>query len=316
MYKAQRIGVVVPAFNEEELIEKTITNVPPFVDRIVVVDDGSTDETSIKVAAAAGADARIAAVSHGANLGLGSALVSGYRHLLDESSGEPVDVAVVMAGDAQMDPDQLPRLLDALVEEGFDAAKGNRFLRFGQELRSMPRHRLFGNVILTLITKFASGYWSLFDTQNGYYAITSRLLRSMDLSRLAKGYEVENAFLIEANIVGARIKDVAMPAQYGTEQSTIKLHRFIPRVLRLMTFGFLRRIWRRYVVVNFHPVALFFYSGLLFVSWGLGFGVWTVSQTVGPEAATAGTVMLSVVPFLMGFQLLLAAIILDILNEP
>jgi glycosyltransferase involved in cell wall biosynthesis len=314
VYRGKRIGVVVPAFNEDLLVGKTLTTMPDFVDRIVAIDDGSSDATFDRIRSAAAQDSRIEGVQHPENQGLGATLVDGYGRLLEGE--DAVDIVAVMAGDAQMDPDQLHLLLDEIVANAYDAAKGNRFLGHEKELRQMPKHRLFGNIIMTLLTKLASGYWSIFDTQNGYYAISSDVLRRIDLSRISKGYEVENSFLIEANIIGARLKDVPMPAVYGEETSTLRLGRFIPRVLRLMTSGFFRRVWNRYVIANFHPVAVFLYFGLFLVTWGLGFGLWALVQTIGPDVATTGTVMLSVAPFLMGFQLLLAAIILDILSEP
>lgn len=313
VYRGLKVGVVVPAYNEEALIATTLTAMPELVDRVVAVNDGSTDGTSGALARAADADGRIHLIDRQENRGLGASLVEGYEFLIDDG----MDVTVVMAGDAQMDPNHLPALLDPIADGTADAAKGNRFLQHGEALQRMPRNRVLGNIGMTLATKIASGYWSIFDAQNGYVAIRTDLLRRIDLGRLAKGYVVENAFLIEANIAGARITDVAMPAVYGDEKSTISIFKFIPQAIGLLTFGLMRRIWRRYVVVNTHPVALFFYFGLLLTAWGLGFGVWAIIETAGPDAvATAGTVMLSVIPFLMGFQLLLAAVILDILSEP
>jgi len=317
MYREHRIAVVVPAFNEELMVQRTLTTMPDFVDRIIAIDDGSSDATYSKIEEVAAGDSRVVCLRNPDNQGLGATLVHGYRFLLDsEDKQDEADVVAIMAGDGQMDPDNLHLLLDQIVDGSHDVAKGNRFIGHHQALKKMPKYRLIGNIVMTLLTKLASGYWSVFDTQNGYYAIHTEVLRQIDLSRIGRGYEVENSFLIEANIVEARLTDVPMPAVYGDETSTLRLRHFIPRVLRLITVGFFRRIWHRYVVTNFSPVALFLFTGLFLTLWGVAFGIWALVQTIGPDVATTGTVMLSVAPFLMGFQLLLAALILDILNEP
>lgn len=312
MYKGKRVTVVVPAYNEEALIEATLAGIPDYVDSVVVVDDASTDGTAEIVARVAATAGRVSMIRHERNQGVGATVVDGYKAAIEQGS----DVAVVMAGDNQMDPAYLPQLLDRVTEGGYDAAKGNRFLGSPADLAPMPRYRQLGNIILTILTKAASGYWSLFDSQNGYYAITAGTLRRLDLDRIARRYDLENSILIQMNVVGARVCDVAIPARYGEEVSGIRVWRVAPRLLLTLFSGFFQRIYRRYVLYNFHPIALFLYSGLLLMAWGIGFGAWALAQSIGEEAASAGTVMLAVLPFLMGFQLVLFAIVLDIQNEP
>lgn len=316
MYKGKRIGVVVPAYNEERLIQRTLTTLPAYVDRVIVVEDCSTDATFQKVEEVRATDSRVECIRHETNQGVGAAVVSGYRRLLESTPEKQVDVVAVMAGDAQMNPDYLCCLLDKVICEGYVMAKGNRFLGHPDALRKMPKYRVFGNVVLTILTKFASGYWSIFDTQNGYVAVRTEALRRIDLGQIARRYDLENSFLIQLNIIGARVTDVPIPAVYGDEVSSIRLWRVVPRMVVTLATGFLKRIYYRYVLVNFHPVALFLMSGALLTLWGVGFGLWTAVESLGPDAASTGTVMLSVLPLMLGFQLLLAGLVLDMINEP
>lgn len=312
MYKGNSVAVVVPAYNEEELIGLTLAGMPEYVDSIIVTDDASTDDTAARVEAMAQRDARIMLIRHARNEGKGGAVIDGYRRAMDQGH----DIVVSMDGDHQMPPEYLPSLLDCLIEQGYDAAKGNRFLASFGTLSAMPKHRLLGNILLTLLTKIASGYWSIFDSQNGYWAVTAESVRKLELSRIARRYDLENSLLIHLNILGARVADVPIPAKYGDEVSGIRLWRVTPRILLTLFTGFWRRVFLRYVLYNFHPIALFLFSGLALTLWGFGFGIWVAIGSLGPEAATSGTVMLAVLPFLMGFQLLLAALVLDILSEP
>ncbi len=312
MYKGKSVAVVVPAYNEEALIGDTLNGVPDYVDATIVIDDASSDSTVARVEEAARGDRRILLVRHAENVGVGGTVVDGYRRAVEDGH----DIAVVMAGDNQMPAEHLPSLLDRIIDGHCDAAKGNRFLASPVALARMPRYRLLGNILLTLLTKAASGYWSLFDSQNGYWAITTDSLRKLDLSRIARRYDLENSMLIQLNIISARIADVPIPAKYGEEVSGIRLWRVAPRMILTLVMGFFQRVYRKYVLYNFHPIALFLFSGLALTLWSIGFGIWVFIHSLGPATATTGTVMLAVLPFLTGFQLLLAAVVLDILSEP
>ena len=177
---------------------------------VTVVDDGSTDDTT--EAAKHVGDPRVTVLGSPTNEGVGGAMARGFEHALAQGDG----IIVKMDGDGQMDPADLPRLLEPIVDGRCDYAKGNRFLR-SRELDIMPRARLAGNFVLTFLTKLASGYWNVFDPQNGYLAITSSTLRLLDLGRLSRRYFFENDMLINLNIFDARVCDVAMPSRYGTE---------------------------------------------------------------------------------------------------
>lgn len=309
MYKGKVISISVPAHNEEALIAKVIETMPDFVDHIVIVDDCSTDDTS--GAANRAADARTVVIRHEHNTGVGGAVLTAHRKGVELGA----DVCVVMAGDAQMDPDYLPALLDPVVEGGFGYAKANRFFSM-DSFQGMPRYRIFGNIILSFLTKLASGYWNLFDPQNGYTAITRETLDRLDLDRIAKTYEFENDLLINLNILDVRATDVPIPAIYGEEVSGMKMSKVVPAIGSLLFRGFFRRLILKYTIRSFSPIALFFFTGMLLCAFGFLMGLWVLWETIGPPVASTGTVILSVVPFMLGVQFLLTALTLDIQASP
>jgi glycosyltransferase involved in cell wall biosynthesis len=305
MYKGCHITVVMPAHNEERLICKTITTTPDFVDRIIVVDDKSSDKTAHRVLELA--DPRVTLIRHEHNLGVGGAILSGHQKALELGG----DIDVVMAGDAQMNPDYLNRLLDPIVEGGYGFSKANRFFN-RESFSGMPSHRVFGNVVLSFMTKLASGYWHLFDPQNGYTAISHDSLKRLQLNKIALGYQFENDLLINLSILGVHAKDVAIPAMYGEEVSGIKLRRVIPQISSLLFTGFWKRIWFKYVLWSFSPIALLLFSGIFLIIWGLGWGVFDVIYALGARSPTAASALLSVAPLMTGIYMLIQALVLDI----
>ncbi len=309
MYKGLRVAIVVPAHNESSLIEKVITTLPDWVDDIVVVDDCSDDGTA-DVARAVG-DPRTTVLRNERNLGVGGAVLNGHRRVMELGA----DVSVVMAGDAQMDPDYLGALLDPIADEGYGFAKANRFFSM-TSFSGMPRHRIIGNLLLSFATKVSSGYWHIFDPQNGYTAIRTDVLRRLPLDRIALGYQFENDLLIHLNILSVRIKDVSIPAIYGSEVSGIKLSRVAPSLSYLLVRGFWKRIFWKYVLWSFSPVALLLFSGLFLLAFGLAVGIWAAVYAIGTASPSAGTVLLAVAPTLLGIQLMLAALVLDIIESP
>ncbi len=309
MYENHRIAAVVPAYNEEKLITKVITTMPDFVDHIVVVDDKSSDATAER--ARSTGDPRLVVITHEQNTGVGGAIITGHGAALELGA----DVNVVMAGDAQMDPTYLPALLDPIVHEGYGFAKANRFFSTGS-YHGMPAYRVLGNIVLSFLTKFASGYWHMFDPQNGYTATRRDVLQRMPMHQLARRYSYENDVLINLNILRVPATDVPIPAVYGEEVSSIKLRRVGPEIANLLLRGFWRRFLWKYVVHSFSPVALFVVGGLLLTLFGTAVGVWTILETIGPPAATAGSVILAVAPFLLGMQMLMYALMLDIQESP
>ncbi len=286
-----------------------VRTMPPFVDVIVVVDDASRDETSAVVQAVG--DPRVDLVVHAENQGVGGSLIDAHLRAIHAEA----DISVVMGGDGQMDPAYLPALLDPIVEEHVDFTKGNRFFDVGT-WQGMPRHRVFGNIVLTFLTKTATGYWNLVDPQNGYTAMGRRVQRLIDWSRVARDYSFENDVLAELGLLRARIRDIDIPALYGEEVSGIKLRAVVPSLLRTLIRASMRRFWLSYMLRSFSPVALFVLTGVPMLLWAIVYGVWVVWATRGPAVATTGTVMLAVLPFLLGFQLILAAFVIDIVNTP
>lgn len=309
MYEGLRVAVVVPAHNEERLIARTITTMPGFVDRIFVIDDASTDRTS--AVAEEVADARVTVIRHEKNTGVGGAILTGHRRVLEEE----LDVSVVMAGDAQMDPDYLPSLLDPIVHDGVRFTKANRFYT-RSSTAGMPRHRVFGNVVLSVMTKFASGYYHLFDPQNGYTALHREALARLDLDSIATDYSFENSLLIHLNVLRVRARDVPIPAVYGEEVSGMRLRRVIPMLLHTLIGGFWTRIWRKHVFPSFGPFALLFFSGLLLTTIGVIAAIAITVLAVNDVTASPATVMISIAPLLAGIQLLISALILDITESP
>ncbi|MDL5360621.1 glycosyltransferase family 2 protein [Halalkalicoccus sp. NIPERK01] len=281
MYKGKKIGVVVPAYEEEGFVGGVIETVPSFVDRVYVIDDGSTDGTwrEIREAARRENDAHTRAMTSGGtavferpvvplrnekNRGVGGSIKHGYARALQDD----IDVVAVMNGDGQMDPAILDRIVDPVVEGRADFAKGNRLL-FREFREGMSRWRFFGNSILTLLTKVASGYWKTMDPQNGYTAISAETLETIEYERLYEDYGFCNDMLIALNVRGMRVADVAMPARYGDERSTIVYSRFVPRLSKLLAHRFLWRLKVKYLVFDFHPFVLLYGLGALASALGL-----------------------------------------------
>lgn len=311
MFQGHKVAVVVPARNEAAHIGDVLRAMPDYVDCIIVVDDGSLDETA-EVAAAVG-DPRVRVLRRRADPhGVGAAMVDGFRAALREEA----DLVVKVDGDGQMDPADISLLLRPLVDDGYDYAKANRFLHT-EALRQMPTVRLLGNFVLTFLTKLASGYWHIFDPQNGFVAIRATRLKELSLDQLATDFFFENDVLIQLNILGARVRDVPVPARYGNEQSKLRVWAVVVSFPLRLGRGLLRRIWQKYVLRDFSPIAMFWLLGLPLLAFGLLFGLWHWVQSfrLGQPAPT-GTIMLSVLPFLLGFELILQAIILEIRESP
>jgi glycosyltransferase involved in cell wall biosynthesis len=307
VYRNQKVAVSIPAYNEEKLIVKTIESLPDFIDLAVVIDDCSADRTSEMVRTLN--DPRVILERNDQNQGVGFSVIRGFKRALQEGA----EILCIMPGDAQCDPVHLPKMIEAVQDGECEYAKANRFL---QGIEEMPAFRRFGNTLLTILTKFATGYYSIFDTQNSFSAIRAETLRRLDLDRISPRYEFENSYLLHLSFIGARVKDVPIPPIYGEERSTIKMLPFMTRTSLTLFLGFFARIYRKYVLYNFHPIALFLFSGIFLLLWGIAFGLFALVESLGEDSATTGTVMLSVLPFLMGFQLVLSALVLDIQNEP
>lgn len=263
MYKEFRIGVVVPAYNENGLILETLSGIPVYVDQIFVVNDGSKDNTLELITDQQKRDPRIVIVNHEVNKGLGQSLIDGYL----ASAKSDVDITAVMAGDNQMHPDDLVRLLDVIIDDKVAYVKGNRLLH--QNIQSMPRYRFLGNAALTILTKFATGYYFLMDPQCGYTAIRNDALRQIPIEKMTRGYGYNADILCMLNIESFKVKDVQVRPVYGREISKIKLWKYIPKTSWLLLKLFFRRLWQRYLVLDFHPLVLFYLYATMVTIFGI-----------------------------------------------
>jgi glycosyltransferase involved in cell wall biosynthesis len=305
-----RIGVVIPAYRVARHIEDVVRNVPAFVRSIIVVVDASPDDSAARVRALG--DPRVTLLVHEENQGVGGAMQTGFREALRQE----LDIVVKMDGDDQMDPNEMPRLLAPLIAGRADMTKGNRY-EHTQALKSMPAVRVFGNAGLTFLVKLASGYWGLFDPANGYIALRTDVLKRIDLDKLHKRYFFESGFLIQLGILRAVIVDVAIPARYGDEQSSLSVTRtlfgFPPRLL----WGLARRVFWRYFVYDFTAVSIYILLGVPALLWGVIYGtiVWLEVQETHHDA-TAGQVMLAAMPIIIGVQFLSQCVALDVQNFP
>lgn len=325
MYRGRIVGVVVPAYNEEGLVGEVIDTVPSFVDRVYVIDDRSTDGTWGEIRRHArrtnrawstdGADKegepifdrRVVPIRQGTNTGVGGAIKTGYRQAISDG----VEVVAVMNGDGQMDPDVLDRIIDPIVKSEADYVKGNRLL-YADYREGMSPWRLFGNSVLSLLTKVASGYWKLTDPQNGYTAISREALGILDLESLYEDYGFCNDMLVQLNVRDMRIADVAIPAVYGDEQSTIRYSQFIPRLSMLLFRRFLQRLGKKHVLYDFHPLVLFYLlgtAGILMGASGLLYALFTLVTIGSLAVAFVGGAAAFVVAFLGGISFSLAMLL-------
>jgi glycosyltransferase involved in cell wall biosynthesis len=254
MFNEKSICVVVPAHNESSQIGKVIETMPEFVDRIVIVDDASQDETAEIVQQYQDTVHRIEFIQHKENQGVGGAISTGYKWARDNNYA----VTAVMAGDGQMDPTELEKIITPIVEGTADYVKGNR-LFYGDAWSMIPHYRYLGNSFLSLLTKIASGYWHIADSQSGYTAISLIALQRIDPDKIYKDYGMPNDLLIKLNQHDFRVRDVHIRPVYNVgEKSGIKLRKVIPRISWVLFKGFWRRLFFKYVIRDFHPL-IFFY---------------------------------------------------------
>ena len=258
MYKNHKIGIVVPAYNEEKQILKVINTMPDLVDVIVITNDKSTDKTSEVVRShSLWGTSKLILLEHEVNQGVGGAIATGYKWCRDNG----IDIAVVMAGDAQMHPADLPAILDPIVDDVADYTKGNRLVT-GGAFHKIPKVRFFGNAVLSLLTKIASGYWHVADSQTGYTGINAKALKAIDWDKMYKRYGQPNDLLVKLNVENMRVIDVPIEPVYNVgEVSGIKIRVVMFTINALLLRLFLWRLKEKYVVRNFHPLVFFYAFG-------------------------------------------------------
>jgi len=304
--------VVIPAYKVEKQIEDTIERVPSYIRHIIIVNDASPDNTAQIASRLQEKDSRILLISHIENQGVGGAMISGFKKALELDA----QIVIKIDGDGQMSDYDLASLLEPLIAGDADFAKGNRFRDF-QTLRSMPFIRQAGNIGLSFLVKAASGYWDCFDPTNGFVAIRHEALKALSFERLHKRYFFETSLLGELYLVNAFIKDVPYPAVYGDKVSNLSvaktLFEFSPQLFMLV----MRRILLKKFLYNFGIDSLYLSSGIPMLVFSLVFGIakWAKYSKLGIPAPT-GTVMIPVLFLILGFQLVLSAINIDLYAMP
>jgi glycosyltransferase involved in cell wall biosynthesis len=308
VYKDHSIAVVVPCFNEERLIGRVIETMPAFVDHIVCVDDASSDGTAEIIRGYAERQpSRVILIRLDVNEGVGGAIAAGYRWARDHA----IEATAVMAGDAQMDPDDLAALLDPVVAGEVDYAKGNRLIT-REAWQKIPRVRYIGNSLLSMLTKIASGYWHVADSQTGYTATHLRVLRMLDLDSIYKRYGMPNDMLVKLNVYNFRVRDVLVRPVYGIgEVSGVRPFRLVPRLSLLLIRLFGYRMFEKYIIRDFHPLVLFYFTGFLLLFAGLAFGVFVALYRIFVGPILDNTPLFSAFLIIMGWNSVLFAMWFD-----
>jgi glycosyltransferase involved in cell wall biosynthesis len=306
------IVAVVPAYRVEKEIEAVLRSMPVFVKRIIVVNDASPDQTGAVVAKIAAADNRILLLNHEANQGVGGAMVTGFRQALEWGA----QIVVKVDGDGQMDVSDMPSLLAPLVRGEADYTKGNRFRDF-QALSQMPPLRRFGNMLLSFLAKAATGYWNCFDPTNGYVAIRGDVLAQLPMHRIDRTYFFETSMLARLYLLGALVRDVPMKAHYGTEASSLAIRKVLREFPGRLLKCFCKRIILKKFIYDLTIESIYLLCGIPMLLVGVLYGGynWILYAKSGIGAPT-GTVVISAMLIILGFQILLAAVNIDLQSVP
>ena len=311
-FRKFNLAVVIPAYQVADTIETVLNELPEYLCHIIVVDDASSDNTSELVQAYAERDRRIVLLRHAHNQGVGGAMLTGFKKALELGA----QVILKIDGDHQMDPVHIPALVKPLLEGKGDYAKGNRFRDF-DSLRHMPIIRRVGNLGLSFLTKAATGYWNCFDPTNGYFAIRAEMLAQLPLERIDRGYFFETSMLANLYLLDAFILDIPMPARYRGERSSMSIRRVLIEFPAKLLTTVLRRLLLRYYLFDFSMVSVYLLTGIPLILFGLIFGSvkWIQYLQLGVPAPT-GTVILPTLALILGIQILLSAIEIDMNAAP
>ncbi len=306
------IAAVIPAYRVERDIQSVLNGLPPFIKYIIVIDDASPDASADVITAAAQKDTRITLIKHTQNQGVGGAMISGFGKALELGA----QIVVKLDGDGQMDPDQIPALITPLIQGKADYVKGNRFRDF-QSLQKMPFIRRVGNLGLSFLSKAATGYWNIFDPTNGFLAIRAEILAQLPLNKIDRRYYFETSMLANLYLLRALVMDISIPARYGTETSQLSIRHTLFEFPSKLLATFLRRILLRYYIYDFSMMSLYLLVGIPLLLFGGMFGsvkwIQYASQNI---AAPTGTVMLPTLSVILGIQILLSAIEIDMNSTP
>lgn len=306
-----KIAVVIPCYKVTDHILDVIRDIGEECSKIYVVDDCCPDASGEFVRRNC-IDPRVVVLKNSTNMGVGGAVMTGYSAAIADN----IDVIVKVDGDGQMDPCLIPDFIAPILAGEADYTKGNRFFDL-EEIRSMPKIRLFGNAILSLMTKLSSGYWNLFDPTNGYTAIHRDVAKRLPFKKISSRYFFETDMLFRLNTLRAVVIDVPMDAKYGSEVSNLKISAIVGEFLikHLRNFG--KRIFYNYYLRDMSLASIELPIGLIMMIFGIIFGSYHWIESLQREIATpAGTVMLAAIPLLMGLQFVLAFIANDISSVP
>ncbi len=312
MYRKLETAVVIPCYNEEKMITQTIKKIPEYIDHIIAVNDASTDNTIGVLNKLKKQYSKLIIVDNKVNQGVGGALIAGYDYAIKNTKTTAIGI---VAGDDQFDSSYLKAMLDDFIDQSADYVKASRFFH-REAFKTMPKYRQFGNIFISLLTKFSTGYYSITDITNGCGWLRREIIEKVDFSIVEKRYDYETSMLTALSIANAKVIDHAVPAHYGDEKSTIKLIPTAWRNLKAVWKGFWRRIYYKYVLYGFHPVALFLFTGMFFLIISLLLAIFLLYvKLFAHQSPTAGSVMLAVLPFILGIQLTLTALTIDVSNE-
>lgn len=311
MISSLNIAVVIPCYRVKDKILSVLTGIGQEVDRIYVVDDCCPEHSGHYVQHN-NPDKRVCVIVNKRNMGVGGAVIEGYKQALSDG----MDIIVKLDGDGQMDPAKIPLLVSPIVAGQADYTKGNRFYNL-EKLSEMPRARKFGNAVLSFMTKISSGYWNIFDPTNGFTAVHRGAAVLIPFDKLSLRYFFETDILFRLNIIKAVVVDVPMDAFYGDEKSNLKISKILFEFLYKHTVNFLKRIFYNYYLRDMSLASLELPFGVVLLTFGILFGSsqWYHSVKTG-NVASSGTVMLSALPLIVGIQFILAFIGYDISTVP
>lgn len=305
-----KIAVVIPSYKVAGQIKDVVSSIPETIDHIIVVDDKCPQSSGMEAEKVKRENVTV--IYHEKNLGVGGAVVTGYRKAMELDA----DIVIKMDGDGQMDPANIDALIEPLLENKADYAKGNRFGSF-DDVKEMPMVRLLGNSLLSFLIKLTSGYWDITDPANGYTAIHRRVLKKLNLKNISKRYFFESDMLINLNIVSAVVKDILMPARYGEEISSLTIRKVLFQFPPGLVKGLIKRILLKYFVYDFNMASVYILIGVPMFVFSTIFGIWEWADSVVTGIPrTAGTIMLVALPIIVSFQMLLQAVNIDINSVP
>jgi glycosyltransferase involved in cell wall biosynthesis len=311
MVKSNKIAVIIPCYKVSKYILNVIASIGKEIDKIYIVDD-FCPENSGKLVLQNSKDKRIKVLFNEKNLGVGGAMITGYK----QATLDNMDIAVKIDGDGQMDPKLINNFINPIMEGKADYTKGNRFFNLAF-LKKMPTVRLIGNALLSFVTKISSGYWDIMDPTNGYTAINVNILRILPLEKIDNRYFFESDMLFRLNTIKACVLDIPMIAKYEDEKSNLKISKIILEFPLKHLNRFFKRLFYNYLLRDFNIGSLNLITGIFLLLFGICFGLyhWFKNYPLAKHTPT-GTIMFSALSIILGFQMILFFINYDIISTP